>query len=71
MASHDVEMQQTVQLVGKVDVVFVVSSSQEGKLGQLQLSKGGIDWWPKRSKKRYHSCTWEQLRDFLESLPVK
>lgn len=71
MATHDIEMQQTVHLVGNVDVVFIVSTVQEGKLGQLNLSKGGVDWWPRNSKKRYHPCTWEQRRTFLEGLPAR
>ena len=63
-------MKQTTRLVGKVDVVFDVWSSGE-KLGQMRLSKGGVDWWPKNSKRNYHRGTWEQVRDVLEQLPVK
>jgi hypothetical protein len=66
MARHNIEMQQTARLVNKVDVVFVVSNDEEGKLGELHLSKGGVDWLPGRSKKRYYRFTWEQLRIALE-----
>ena len=69
MPTHEIEMNQTTRIVGKTDVVFVVSSDAEGKLGELRLSRGGVDWWPGRSKTRYHQCTWEQLREYLEGLP--
>ncbi len=71
MASHNIEMQQTARLVSKVDVVFVVSNDEEGKLGELHLSKGGVDWWPKNSKKYFHRYNWEQFRRLIESEPAK
>lgn len=66
MARHNIEMQQTARLVGNVDVVFVVSNDQDNKLGELHLSKGGVDWWPANSKKRYYRYSWEQLKNVLE-----
>ena len=69
--AHEIEMNQTTRIVGKTDVVFVVSSDAEGKLGELRLSRGGVDWWPRNSKRRFHQCSWEQLRDFLEGLPSR
>ncbi len=66
MAIHMIEMKQTARLVNKVDVVFVVSSDEEGKLGELHLSKGGVDWWPKNSKKYFHRLNWEQFRNVIE-----
>jgi hypothetical protein len=68
---HEIEMNQTTRIVGKTDVVFVVSSDVEGKLGELRLSRGGVDWWPRNSKRRFHQCSWEELRDFLEALPPR
>jgi hypothetical protein len=44
VATHEIEMNQTTRIVGKTDVVFVVSSGIEGKLGELRLSRGGVDW---------------------------
>jgi hypothetical protein len=64
-------MHQTVRLVGKVDFVFVVSNAEEGNLGELHLSKGGVDWWPSGARTYFHRCSWEGLRDFLEKRPVK
>jgi hypothetical protein len=64
--THEIEMNQTTRMIGKIDVVFVVSSDVEGKLGELRLSRGGVDWWPRSSKTRFYQCSWERLRDFLE-----
>jgi hypothetical protein len=64
-------MQQTVRLVGKMDFVFTVSNADDGKLGELRLSKGGVDWWPSGARTYFHRCSWEGLRDFLEARPSK
>jgi hypothetical protein len=66
--THEIEMKQTTRIVGKTDVVFVVSSDTEGKLGELLVSRGGVDWWPRNSKTRFYQCSWERLREFLEGL---
>ena len=71
MATHNIEMKQTARLVGNVDVVFVVSSDDGGKLGELHLSKGGVDWWPKNSKKYFHRYSWEKFCRLIESEPAK
>jgi hypothetical protein len=54
-----------------MDFVFTVSNTEEGKLGELRLSKGGVDWWPRGAKRNFHRCSWEGLRDFLEKQPLK
>ena len=64
-------MHQTVRLVGKTDVVYEVFTDGEGKIGELRISKGAVDWWPRDSKKQYHRCTWEKLRSFMEELPSR
>lgn len=71
MPAHEIRMHQTVRLVGPVDMVYEVSNKREGKLGELHISQGGVDWWPKDAKVHYHRCTWEQLRDVLEERPVR
>jgi hypothetical protein len=69
--THEIEMHQTTRIVGKTDVVFVVSSDTEGKLGELLVSRGGVDSWPRRSKTRFYQCSWERLREFLDGLPPR
>lgn len=66
MAKHDVRMVQSVRDIGKVDVVFEVMIDG-AKRGELRLSKGGVDWWPRNSKKTVHSKSWSKVADFLES----
>lgn len=66
MARHEVRMFQTVRDLGKSDVVLHVMIDG-AKRGELHLSKGGVDWWPRNSKKTVHTKSWTQLAAFLES----
>lgn len=66
VAKHDVRMVQSVRDLGKVDVTFQVMIDGT-KRGELRLSKGGVDWWPRSSKKTVHTKSWSQLAAFLES----
>lgn len=66
MAKHDIRMNQLVKDLGRVDTVFEVFIDG-AKRGQMQISKGGIDWWPRNAKKSFHTKSWSQLADFLES----
>jgi len=60
MARHDVEMSiPTTKMVLHADVVFEVRSDGE-KLGELRVSQGTIDWFPRRVQ-RGVSLTWEQF----------
>lgn len=66
MAKHDIRMVQSIRDLGKVDVKFEVVIDG-AKRGELHLSKGGVDWWPRSAKKSVHTKTWSQLAAFLES----
>jgi hypothetical protein len=59
-------MVQSVRDIGKVDVVFEVVIDGS-KRGELRLSKGGVDWWPRGSKTTAHTKSWTKLAAFLES----
>jgi hypothetical protein len=60
MARHEVEMSiPTTKMVLHADVVFEVRSDDE-KLGELRVSQGTIDWFP-RSAQIPVSLTWEQF----------
>ena len=48
------------------DLIIVVSSDGE-KLGELRISKGGLDWWPKDAKTKKRRKTWAQLKTFMEA----
>lgn len=60
MAVHEVTFTQSDTLVTARDMKFEVGSNA-GKLGELHISKGGVDWKPKGAKKRLASFDWEQF----------
>jgi hypothetical protein len=65
MPRHDVEMKiPTTKMVLHADVVFEVRSDDE-KLGELHVSQGSIDWYP-RSSKKPRRLRWEQFDRLME-----
>jgi hypothetical protein len=45
-------------------VVFRVRN-EEGLIGELKVSKGGLRWYPKASK-YHHFRSWERFADLME-----
>ena len=70
MPRHELRMRQTARIVGETDVVFDIRSDGL-KLGEVHISQGGIDWWPRNSKVHYHRLTWEQFSGLLEERPKR
>lgn len=68
MAKHEIRMDQSLRDLGKVDTVLEVVIDG-AKRGELHVSKGGIDWWPRNSKRKKHSWSWGKLADVLETGP--
>ncbi len=66
MAKHEIRIRQSEREVGKEDVILTVVIDGN-KRGELHLSKGGLDWWPRNSKKQVHTKTWSELASFFES----
>jgi hypothetical protein len=64
MATHDVTVDLPTRFVLHSDVTFVVWSD-DAKLGELQVSKGSIDWLPGNGRTR-HRMRWEQFSDFMK-----
>jgi hypothetical protein len=56
--------------VTKVDVVLTVTYGP-GKLGELRISKGGVDWWPAGSHTKKISHRWGAFATLLESVEPK
>lgn len=55
--------------VTKADFHYEIKA--DGKLlGRLEVSKGGIVWYDKRSKKG-HKAGWKSLRNFMNSKPIR
>lgn len=65
MARHEIRMDQSLRDLGKVDMVLQVVIDG-AKRGELHISKGAIDWWPRNSKTKKHTVTWSRLADLLE-----
>jgi hypothetical protein len=65
LPKHDVEMSiPTTKMVLHADVVFEVRSDEE-KLGDLHVSQGSIDWYP-RNARQPTTMTWEQFDRFMQ-----
>lgn len=52
--------------LGRQDVLFNVFID-DAKQGELHVSEGGLDWWPRSAKTNKHTKSWEELPDFMES----
>ena len=39
----------------------------DAKQGELHISEGGLDWWPRSSKTIKRTKSWEELKAFMES----
>lgn len=59
MAKIEADIQGRITL-GPTDWVFVVKT-RGGKLGQLQMSAGTVDWWPANSKEERITLTWSRF----------
>lgn len=67
MADHQIKFSAPRRMdVGKKDFVFYVHIDGE-KQGELHISEGGLDWWPRDAKTKKRTKSWEQLRKFMES----
>jgi hypothetical protein len=65
MPSHLVEMKIFMtKVVQHADVVFEVFDD-DGKLGELRVSQGGVDWYP-RGAQIPAKLSWEQLARVME-----
>ena len=63
MATHDVTIDLPTRFVLHSDVTFAVWSD-EAKLGELQVSKGSIDWLPGNGRTRYR-MRWEKFNELM------
>jgi hypothetical protein len=68
MARHEIRMDQSLRDLGKVDVELQVVIDGV-KRGELHISKGGVDWWPRNSKIYKYTWSWSRLADVLETGP--
>jgi hypothetical protein len=65
MPEHRVIVTAPPRELGNVDAVYEVFSDN-GKLGELRISRGGVDWWPRDAKRHGELLTWEQFAARME-----
>lgn len=65
MAEHDVKLEAPSLQVLNSDVTLVVRRDGE-KLGELALSKGGAEWFPKNTKVRGFHLSWREVADIMQ-----
>jgi len=65
MADHRIRMTVPWHELGSRDVQFEVFVDNE-KRGELHISEGGIDWWPRAAKTHKVSLTWTQFERVME-----
>lgn len=66
MAKHKIEMRQPSKVMLHNDVVFDIFSDGK-KLGTLTISKGSVDWWPKR-RRSGKRIRWEKFAAAMDEL---
>lgn len=54
------------------DIVLVVSN-ENGKMGELRISRGSVDWWAKHKKDAPTTLKWERFAEVMEDpkLPTR
>jgi len=65
MAKHEISMYQPPEDVIRSDVKFSIRRDGS-KLGELHISKGNVEWWPKGNKKKKKRLTWLQFAALFE-----
>jgi hypothetical protein len=60
MPEHRVTVTSPPRELGSADAVYEVFADGE-KFGELRISRGGVDWWPRDAKTRGELLTWEQF----------
>jgi hypothetical protein len=63
--ANQVEVELPVKQVLNKDVRFIIRSDN-AKLGELLISKGGVDWYPVNAKTAI-TRTWKQFARLVES----
>ncbi|MGN7823145.1 hypothetical protein ACTJJB_23700 [Chitinophaga sp. 22536] len=69
MAKHNVYFDLPEREIGNVDAHFKVYKDGE-KLGQITISKGGIDYYPNKRKKPI-TINWTQFDELMKNFEGK
>jgi hypothetical protein len=68
MPEHRVVVSSPPRELGSADAVYEVFADGE-KFGELRVSRGGVDWWPRGARTSAELLTWEQFAARLERQP--
>lgn len=58
--------QMPVMEVENKDLVLEIKDAEDGKLGELHISKGSLDYYPKGAQKKHFRVSWSDLAELLE-----
>ncbi len=65
MPKHTIDFEIPVHNMGNVDITCNPRSDGR-KLGTLELSKGGVNWRPRKKSVRIKRLTWERFAELME-----
>jgi hypothetical protein len=65
VAKHTIDFDIPARKMGNVDITCHPKSNGR-KLGTLELSKGSVDWTPRRNSVNVRTFTWEKFAALLE-----
>ena len=65
MAKHEIKLKIHTGSIGNKDMELEVRSDG-GKLGDLLVSKGSIEWKKANASKTKFAVSWEEFADFME-----
>jgi len=63
---HEVRMRIDTAVVGNKDFEVIVNSS-EGKIGELLISKGNIEWLPKGNYVNKRRLSWAKFAEIMDA----
>ena len=54
-----------VEVVNK-DLIVEINDEENGKVGELHISKGSVDYYPKGAQKKHYRFYWDELTALFE-----
>jgi hypothetical protein len=69
--AHTITMEvPTTKTVLNADVIFKISNNS-GKLGELHISKGNVEWVPSKASIKKKRLSWEKFAEMMSSDAVR
>jgi len=65
MPRHEVKFSVRERSIENRDVVFKVFSDEQ-RLGDLYISRGGVDWRPRSKQSAHYKFNWEKFAQLIE-----